>query len=119
LQEVLMQHMRYVVQTHLHDIKSFRATGGWQPLNEEIDEGVRKARARLTILAERIRDETVRQLIDQYTAACTEVTRARNEAESKNAIEHASNRVIEVQQQVGSALRRLDDDEDLMLNSNR
>src|ERR1700680_2831546 len=66
LQEAVMNLVRTASQMHVQDIKAHNETGIWQRqlFGEELSEAARLAHARVALLSVRVRDEAVRNLVD-------------------------------------------------------
>src|SRR3989339_699152 len=83
LQESAHRLSRLTVKTHLHYEAEYSKTGEWQrqELPEGVDEDLREAHSRVSLLRVRIRDEEARKLAEAFISSCVSV----NFASSKEA----------------------------------
>jgi hypothetical protein len=112
LQEACMQLARSVGAIHHQDEMAFRSTKKWckQLLSDDLDEGNRLAQARTGMLGARVRDETIRELIDKFKTYSAEAIDSPTPNDSERAVISMTVVFAELNQRIGEVLRKLDDD---------
>ena len=112
LQETSMDLARMAGQMHHLDTMAFRQTGKWQEqlFSEELAEGHRAAMARANLLAVRVRDDQVRQLVSDFRSCVARAGVCGSQAEG-DAVLRATNEVVAtLNERIGQILRQLDDE---------
>ena len=110
LQEVAQQLARSVVEIYRHDQKSYHDTGKWRGelIPDELDERCRQAQARTSMLGSRVRDESVRELVEQLKDHATAMN-SPDRAESQRAYLQLAFIQDALNKRIGEVLRQLDD----------
>jgi hypothetical protein len=118
LQEASMQLARSVGAIHHQDKMAYRSTGKWskQLLGDELSEGNRLAQARTGLLGARVRDDTIRELIDKLKTYSAEVINSPTPEDSERAESSMTVVFDELNQRIGEVLRKLDDAEQMELS---
>ena len=121
LQEVTAQYVRFHGRANHEDEMAFRISGVWgrQQLTTEVDDGLHKTQVRLTILKERVRDARIRQHSKALLDASVAVTLSKSQSQAAAGVLELIERQTELQEQVGTVLRSLDDDEDRLLDQSQ
>ena len=108
LQEAMATAMRLVGQAHLEDLESYRKNPGTNKspmLSEALDQDIASINRQLSLLTERVSDDSLRELFKTLRTDMTVVVMARSESESNSAIEWASNSYQITMEKLGEALR--------------
>jgi hypothetical protein len=113
LQEALLQLARTTGQMQIYDIKAYRNTGTWQKnlYPPELDEANRVANTRTSMLGVRVRDNAVRDLLEQFKSCSAGVIMSRSAEESDRSSKNVVAVLEKLQQRIGEVLRTLDDEE--------
>jgi hypothetical protein len=95
------------------DNKAYRDAGRWQRnlYSPDLDEADREANARTSMLGVRIRDGSIRELLQQFKNSSTGVTISRSKEETEVAMRNMATAFEALQQRIGEVLRTLDDEE--------
>jgi hypothetical protein len=114
LQEAAMQLARATGRTNYLDEMAFREGGEWRKnlLPPDLDEGYRVAQARVLMLAVRVRDETVRKLVDQLKDASTATIFSAQRDSADRALTFVVSAHEELQKRIGELLREIDSSDD-------
>ncbi|MGD0167634.1 MAG: hypothetical protein ABSC51_10190 [Gaiellaceae bacterium] len=110
LQEALAKLGRAATEAHLHDLREHRQTGTPWPdlrLGKELDEELRLATLQVRMLEERVLDDELRNLVQQFLDLYTEALLARSEAEAKAAYNALIASNERAQARLGTLLRQL------------
>jgi hypothetical protein len=115
LQEASMQLARSVGQIQYLDEMAHRATGQWhkQLLPEDLSEANRLAQARTLMFGSRVRDNSIRELVEKFRSLCTKITFSPNLEDSNRAMLEQVEVYTELHRQIGVVLRNLDDAEEI------
>ncbi len=108
LQDVLSSHMRLVTRAHLEDIKSFRDSPNESQrplLSDELDQELSLSNRRLTILTERVADDSLRESIKALSSEMFSVIIAKSESESNEAIQNLASMFKNTMESLGFVLR--------------
>jgi hypothetical protein len=108
LQEAAMKLGRATGAIHHKDIMALRTTGKQQLLPADLDEDYRVAQARTSMLASRVRDNAVRELVEQFRKFSTESTLVKTQ-EDNRALTAMMQIHDQLNQRIGELLRTLDD----------
>jgi gas vesicle protein len=110
LQEAIHDALRLVCQAHLEDLHAHRSNKEWRKnmLTEEVDEGIRLAQRRVSILVERIASDDVRTSVKSLMSAATKVLFASSELESHLLLKTTNEAAEPVFELLGTTLRRHD-----------
>ena len=94
------------------DKMAYRQTGKWQRqlFPEDLSENHRLANARTAMLTVRVRDESVRNLVQEFKDQCTHATRSATEKESERALMDMGTVFETLNERIGEILRQLDDE---------
>lgn len=116
LQEVTFDVIRATGAAHHQDEMSFRATGQWQKqlLGKELDEATGLAMRRTSILSLRVRDASLRELVQTFKTYAAQTTISMNRELGNSAMQNAADSFEKVQERIGKLLRTLDDEETAM-----
>lgn len=108
LQEAIHDALRLVNQAHLEDRRAYRQGERWgrNKLPETVDEGLRVARRRVSILIERVAIDDLRAQLTALMASSTQVLLAGNREEADSYMEKSSKSAQDVLVNVGAALRK-------------
>jgi hypothetical protein len=114
LQEALMQLARTIGEMNSRDNVTYRDTGKWQRqlYGADLAEGNRLANARTAMLGVRVRDDSVRDLLQQFKDHCTAVTMSASQADCERSLRSMSAVFVTLNQRIGEVLGKLDDDAD-------
>jgi hypothetical protein len=112
LQDAMMQLMRTTGVINVEDSVAFRESGLWhkEPLGDELSENHRLASARATMLAVRVHDDAVRNLVIAVQRHVDSVVVAESEGESDQGVDAAMVEFDKLNQRIGEILRQLDDE---------
>jgi hypothetical protein len=125
LQEAVQDLARSTGESHVQDERAYKETGKWQKqlLGEELAEKLLVANRRVLLLAVRVRDETLRNTVNEFRKLTTELEtfdRKVPDAQLREASFAALKEAVPVLEQfherVGEILRTLDDDESALKN---
>ncbi len=107
LQDAIHDALRLVHRAHIEDLKAHRANKEWgrSMLSEEVNEGVRVANRRVSILVERVADDGLRTEVRRLMGAATDVLFSGSEEASRENLEHASSEATRLLERVGAVLR--------------
>jgi len=112
LQEAVMRLARSSGAMHHQDVMAFRKTGKWQRqlFDEELSENARLANARTSMLAVRVRDESVRSLVAVVKHHSAKAGLSTSEEEGNRELDAMAVEFERLNQRIGEVLRELDDD---------
>jgi hypothetical protein len=112
LQEAIMQLIRMAGAMHHRDIMAYRQTGKWQKqlFDDELSEGSRLAVAQTSMLSVRVRDDSIRAMVDQVKHHAGNAGMCATEQESVVALSSMGSAFVTLNQRIGEVLRKLDDD---------
>lgn len=107
LQEAIHDVMRLVNRAYIEDCESFRAGTVWHRamLSNELDESIRLTMRKVSILRERVVDDSNRRMIKALMTIASQAILAKNEQEARFHLEHLSTEADQVFEVLGSALR--------------
>ncbi|WP_018917449.1 hypothetical protein [Vreelandella zhanjiangensis] len=108
IQDVLSSTMRLVAKAHLEDMDHYRNRQSESVpalLNCDLDNEIRLSNKELSILSERIADDSLRENIKLLRAKMTAVLLAKSAAESERALESLSYAFDESMAKIGVVLR--------------
>jgi hypothetical protein len=113
LQEACMQLARATGAAQHQDAVAYRATRQWQIqlLSNELDESCRAAQGRTGLLAVRVRDNEVRELVASLKQCAAAITLAMSWEDSNRDMQAMVSTQERLNQRIGELLRRLDDEE--------
>ncbi len=111
LQESLLQLVRSAAVMHHQDVMAYRKTGNWQKqlYDNEISEDFRLAHARTTMLSVRVRDDTVRDLVNTLKSHATNSGMCATQKDSELHIWEMTTTYENLNHHIGEILRSLDD----------
>jgi hypothetical protein len=111
LQEAMMQLIRSAGAMHHRDVMEFRKTGKWQKqlFGEELNENARLANARTSMLAVRVRDDPVRDLVQTVKSHAIAAAMCGSQEEGERAMTAMGAAFEQLNQRIGETLRKLDD----------
>ena len=111
LQEAIMQLVRCAGAMHHQDVMAFRETGEWrkQLFEEELNENARLATARTSMLAVRVRDASVRDLVAVVRSHSVNAGLSASQAEGDRELYAMATEFERLNQRIGEVLRKLDD----------
>lgn len=109
LQEALFQPTRASVACQHQDLLAFRQTGVWGEnlVGDELSEQERQAMARTSILAARVQDDVVRELVDRMKDACSRMAIATSQQQSEQARTDLAPAFTSANERIGELLRSL------------
>lgn len=107
-----MQLVRTVGAMHYQDVTAFRKSGIWQRqwFDEALSENHRLGNARTSMLAVRVRDESVRQLVKDVKNHAYHAGTCETEEDSEHAMTNMVAAFEKLNQRTGEILRTLDDE---------
>lgn len=107
LQDAIHEALRLVHQAYFEDLAAHHQTKEWgmNMLSDEVNEGVRLALRRVSILVERVADDELRSMVKKLMSGVTQVLLSHNQQESRLYIEKMSVDTGQVLERVGAALR--------------
>jgi hypothetical protein len=110
LQESIAKLSRATGAAHRQDYVAYRKNGEWQKqlLTDTIDEEHRSAQSRVLLLAERVLDDTIRHLADEFRQDGTAVVMARDYPDAEAAMQRMMDISLKLNQRIGEMLRKLD-----------
>ena len=113
LQEATLRLARATGAIHHQDVMAHRTTGQWQrqQFPEDLNENYRVAQVETTILTVRVRDDVIRELMDQLKQFSTQVTMSDTPENSERAMRNLAETLELSNQRIGEVLRHLDDNE--------
>lgn len=113
LQQCVLDLARATAKAHLCDLEAFKKDGGkpWgsQQLSNDLSEELRIASANIALLRSRVRDATLRNLVESFSRECTVQGLAKSEAEVEQAKYRAVEFYKQVQDRAGQLIRNMDD----------
>jgi hypothetical protein len=117
LQETVSQLARATGQILHEDLMTAQQGVAWgkNRISEAVNDGHLLATTRVNQLRVRIQDEQVRELANEFTAACASAGFTRDEAEARASMKSVLDIHLRLMERLGSVLRALDDDEDRVL----
>jgi hypothetical protein len=106
-QDTLHDLYRMVTRAFLEDKALFRQHGTWgtHPLSEEVSDGERVLRRRVTILAGRVADDELRGEINAASEALWGITMAPNREEATRLYPVVTNEGVRIMERIGQGLR--------------
>ncbi|GAA0355809.1 hypothetical protein GCM10009092_20100 [Bowmanella denitrificans] len=110
LQDELSSNMRLFFRVHLSDIAYYRqnpAPNKRPLIPEDLDVSIRESNQKLSILTERVEDDTLRADIDNCRNLLTKVSLATSESESSYAISEATQILSKLMENLGVHIRNL------------
>jgi hypothetical protein len=108
LQESLLQHMRLVNSEHLEYMESLKKEGDWKRsdlLSKELDQEIMLSNRRLFILTERIKDNALRNNLDELHQKMNKISFAKSVTESIEILQTAATYFEQFMTQLGVVLR--------------
>ncbi|HEX7913910.1 MAG TPA: hypothetical protein VF534_38340 [Paraburkholderia sp.] len=119
LQDFCQQLARHTGRINFEDSMAFRETDQWgkSPVSAEANEGSRACQAGISKLRGRVRNDAIRQQVQEFSSVCAAVATARAKDKSDSALSRMSTVQDELNEQIGSVLRTLDDEEDSVVGS--
>lgn len=108
LQEAIHDALRQICRANHEDVMASRANGGWQKtmLPDEISEGVRVAFRRVTILVERVSNDSLRARVKALMSEGTLVVHSKSEIEANAHYVNTMASVESVFEEIGVVLRQ-------------
>lgn len=107
LQDALNDAVRLLTRAYLEDSASFKQSANWGQslLSEEVNEKMRLANRRVSILVERVADGTLRSKIKDIMRASTQVVSARSQKDAETNFQGVTSAVDDVMENLGTVLR--------------
>jgi hypothetical protein len=107
LQEAVMQLIRTTGAMHHRDVMAFRKTGEWQKqlFGEELSENNRLANVRCSMLAVRVRDDSVRDLVAVVKSHAGDAGMCASQEEGERAMRAMAAESEKLNQRIGELLR--------------
>lgn len=105
IQDALSQNMRLVARAHLEDVESYRNSDRNQFLSEDLSQELMLSSRKVSLLTERIADDSLRVNLKELKQKMTDVLMAKSEAESRELIQSASSEFEQFMVQLGIVLR--------------
>src|SRR5215468_1440539 len=109
LHESLMTLARTTGAMHHHDMMSYRKSNEWQTtlFPEDLNENNRLAVARTSMLAVRVRDDSVREMVETFKKEAGSVTQSASVNESQSAMSRMAVVFEKLNQRIGELLRQI------------
>lgn len=109
LQDALHDALRMTARVYLEDSASFKQSGNWGKslLSEEVNEGIRLASRRVSILIERIANDRLRSELKDAMKASGQMSLARSQAEAEAIFIRMNATANDVMERLGNVLRSL------------
>ena len=120
LQEAMFELGRATTLIHMHNKRSYAKTGEWhqQMYPEEINERERAAHGRTAMLVVRVRDDKVRELVQEFKDIAIQATMSsESKEEADRRMRQLQKKHVEMNQRIGELLRTLHDEETKMLEA--
>jgi hypothetical protein len=117
LQEAIADLARAAASIHFHDMNAYMKSGEWSRtmLTEGLSEEERAARARTAMLAIRVRDDKVREFVDEFKAQTLRIIDSDSAQSSKAEVTRLGDIYERLQTRIGEILRSIYDDESKLL----
>jgi hypothetical protein len=114
LQGAVQKLLRTTGQMHHLDSMAHRSGGEWhgQLYPADVDSEAHLVNVQTSLLAVRVRDDSIRSMVRELKDKCMSVVFSRNKADSDRFILDAANLFETLNERIGERLRQLDDDED-------
>ncbi len=114
LQDAVMQLSRAAGSVYHHHFAAHARTAEWhkEPLPDDLNESFRLSQVRTSVLAARVRDESVRQLVQVAKSEATAIAITDRGTESIRAFAGASATCDRLNDRIGELLREMDDESD-------
>jgi hypothetical protein len=114
LQEVAMQLGRATARAHHLDEMAYRQSTQWRNslLPDDLDEALRVAQARTLLLAVRVRDDTVRTLVEEFKSNTSATLLAADRDVASRAMAASAGLHDHLQRRIGELLREIDSSDD-------
>lgn len=108
LQEAIHDALRRVNRAHIEDRRAHHAAKEWgkNMLSEEVNEGIRLAQRRVSLLVERVSDDDLRMNVKSLVSGATKVLLSRSEQESQFHLNKTAVDSEQVFERLGTVLRR-------------
>jgi hypothetical protein len=96
---------------HLHHMEH-KTESTWQRkmLPNDLDEGYRLAQARTLMLSVRVRDDTIRELVQNFRSYSAETTTAQSASEADQGMAKSASAHVTLNERIGEVLREIDND---------
>jgi len=109
LQDALHDGLRMMARAHLENGVSFKQSGEWGKslLSEEVNEGIRLANRKVSILIERVANDPLRSELKDIMKASGQVSLAKSQAEAEANFNRAIFAANDVMERLGNVLRSL------------
>lgn len=109
LQDALHDALRMMARAYLEDNASYKQTGNWGKslLSEEVDEGLRLANRKVSILIGRVANDPLRSELKDVMKEVGQVCLARSPAEAEAIFGRVNSSAIDVMERSGNVLRSL------------
>jgi hypothetical protein len=109
LQDAMHDAMRMITRAHLEDTEAYRRNGEWGKalLSDEVNDGVRTAMRRVSILIERVADDSIRSDLKNLASMSGPVLFAKSQRQAEASYEAIGNAAQDVLQRLGAVLRSL------------
>lgn len=114
LQDTVQKLLRVTGKMQHLDGIAHRSTGEWhkQLYPDDVNNEAHLTNVQTTLLAVRVRDESIRSMAKDLREKCNSVFFSKNEAESERLILAAAAVFETLNERIGERLRQIDDDED-------
>jgi hypothetical protein len=108
LQEAIHDALRLIHRAHIEDRQARQSDQVWgrNVLSEEVDEGIRLAQRRVSILVERLESDDLRLQVKSLMSAATRVLLASNQNEANHLLIETTSIATNALEAIGSVLRR-------------
>jgi hypothetical protein len=112
LQETLMQLARTSGAMYHYDMMSYRKSQEWQKalFPDELSENNRLAVARTSMLSVRVRDASVREMVEAFKKEASAIGQSANPDEAQGALTRMSSVFETLNNRIGELLRQIDEE---------
>ncbi|MHB8482037.1 MAG: hypothetical protein ACYDBV_04770 [Nitrospiria bacterium] len=112
LQDAMMKLVRTAGVMHHQDIMEYHKTGKWQQqsFGGEVAESSRLTMASTLMLSVRVRDDTIRELVEKVKSHALKAMLCTTEGESQIAMRNMTNTYETLNERIGEVFRKLDDE---------
>jgi hypothetical protein len=100
-----------------HDIMAFRSTGNWQKqlYPDGLSDNARVFQAEAMMLAARVKDDEIRELVETFKGHCIGVVISPTKVDSEISMSNMTETFEILNQNIGSLLRGLDNEEQTLI----
>ena len=114
LQEAVLRLQRSTGAMNVEDVMAHRDTGKWQKqlYTDGLSDAFMEQQRQTTMLAVRVRDDSVREMVEALKRGCSAMAFARTENDNELTMTEMMALGDRLNQRIGELLRQMDDEED-------